>query len=55
LLNVFKTLEAYHQAVTYSKHADLYLDETPAVRERRNIRGIFSINFRRKSLFLGKN
>uniref|UniRef100_A0A915MB71 Amiloride-sensitive sodium channel n=1 Tax=Meloidogyne javanica TaxID=6303 RepID=A0A915MB71_MELJA len=36
---ISETLEAYHQAVTYSKHADLYLDETPAVRERRNIRG----------------
>uniref|UniRef100_A0A915LBA2 Amiloride-sensitive sodium channel n=1 Tax=Meloidogyne javanica TaxID=6303 RepID=A0A915LBA2_MELJA len=37
---ISETLEAYHQAVTYSKHADLYLDETPAVRERRNIREV---------------
>ncbi|KAL3112079.1 hypothetical protein niasHT_010705 [Heterodera trifolii] len=34
---ISETLDAFHQAVTYSKHADQHYDESVAVRERRNI------------------
>ncbi|KAL3087453.1 hypothetical protein niasHT_023701 [Heterodera trifolii] len=38
---ISETLDAFHQAVTYSKHADQHYDESVAVRERRNIHGGF--------------
>jgi hypothetical protein len=31
---------AYHQAVTYSKHAEQHYDETPQARARRNTFGL---------------
>ncbi|KAI3408864.1 hypothetical protein GPALN_007459 [Globodera pallida] len=38
---ISETLDAFHQAVTYSKHADQNYDESAASRERRNIHGGF--------------